>query len=353
MAGGDGLFRKNIAAMHGYVPGEQPRDRQYVKLNTNENPYPPSPAVGEVVNAFDWAWLNRYPDPLADDARDAAAGVMGVERDWILTGNGSDDILTIVTRAFVGEGDDLAYFEPSYSLYPVLADIQGANHRVVVLTGDFEMPDDTPAQIEGSRLLFIARPNAPTGNSFPLARVDELCAAFGGVVVIDEAYADFGDDSCVELVKRHDNVVVSRTVSKGYSLAGVRFGWACAPPHLIAGLMAVKDSYNVNALTQAVAVAALADQTHVQANVDRITATRGRVAAALAGGGFEVLASAANFLFVKPPIAADQFMAELREAGVLVRHFGGVRTRDYVRITIGTDAEMDVLLALPCVRRCD
>jgi histidinol-phosphate aminotransferase len=353
MAAGDGLFRKNIAAMHGYVPGEQPRDGQYVKLNTNENPYPPSPAVAEVLNTFDWAWLNRYPDPLADSARDAAAGVMGVERDWILTGNGSDDILTIVTRAFVGENDDLAYFEPSYSLYPVLTDIQGANRRVVVLTGDFEMPADTAEQIEGSRLLFIARPNAPTGNSFPLVQIDELCAAFAGVVVIDEAYVDFGDDSCVELVKRHGNVVVTRTVSKGYSLAGVRFGWACAQPHLIAGLMTVKDSYNVNALTQAVVVAALADQPQFQANVARIRATRERVVAALAAGGFEVLPSSANFLFVKPPIAGDQFMTELREAGVLVRYFDGARTRDHVRITIGTDEEMDVLLAAPCVRRCD
>jgi histidinol-phosphate aminotransferase len=338
---GTGYFRDNIAAMHGYVPGEQPRDRQYIKLNTNENPYPPSPRVGDVVRDFDWTWLNRYPDPLGDVARDACARVMGVERDWIIVGNGSDDILTIITRACVDQQSSLAFFAPSYSLYPVLAQIQGAQQVVLPLTDNFEIPDDVISRIAGTRLLFIARPNAPTGNAFPLDRIDQLCGDYAGIVVIDEAYADFAADNCIDLVRRHDNVVVTRTVSKGYSLAGVRFGWACAQPSLISGLMKVKDSYNVNALTQAIAVVALDDQSCFTANIRRICATRERTAAALVAAGFQVLPSAANFLYTRPPGAAADFVDHLRSQGILIRYFGG----DYVRITIGTDPESDALIS--------
>jgi histidinol-phosphate aminotransferase len=338
-------FRPAIAAMAGYVPGEQPQGRPFVKLNTNENPYPPSPRVAEALRQVDAARLGRYPDPLATRVRAAVAQVFGVPLDWTFAGNGSDDVLTIVTRCFVGETGCLATPDPSYSLYPVLAEIQGARTLAIPLADDFSLPADCAARAAGASLLFLARPNAPTGGAYPLDQVRQLCRAFPGVVLIDEAYADFADDHCLGLVRDCPNVIVSRTLSKSYSLAGVRLGIALAQPPLIAGLMKVKDSYNVNHLTQLVAEAAILDQAHMQANVARIRATRAAVAAELAALGFGVCPSQANFLFVRPPLAARDYLQGLREAGILIRYFAGPRTGAFVRITIGTDDEMAQLLA--------
>jgi histidinol-phosphate aminotransferase len=336
--------RANVAAMQGYVPGEQPQDRRYIKLNTNENPYPPSPAVVQALRSFDPERLRLYPDPACTSLRTEAARQAGLESNWVICGNGSDDLLTIAVRTFVDQAGKLAFPLPTYSLYPSLAQIQGAAHIAIPLTEDFGLPADVVAQAEDSTLLFIARPNAPTGNAFPLADMHQLCREFKGIVWIDEAYAEFSDDNCLEFVRQYDNVVVSRTLSKSYSMAGVRLGIAYARPALIEEMMKVKDSYNVNMLTQHLGLAALEDRTYVEANAARVRQSRQKLTEKLEAFGFEVLPSQANFIFTTPPIDAATYMQALRAEGILIRYFPGDRTGRYVRITIGTDAEMDALV---------
>lgn len=337
--------RPAVRAMDGYVPGEQPRDARLIKLNTNENPYPPSPAaVNAAVNGASDR-LNRYPDPTADVARDAAAALFGADRDWILAGNGSDDILTIAIRTFVDAGETIAAPWPTYSLYPILAEIQAALFRPVPLDADFSLPKDLADEAGDARLLCLARPNAPTGIAYPIEQVRALCAAFRGIVLIDEAYADFADDHCGHLVREFGNVILTRTLSKGYSLAAIRFGFAYAQPPLIAEMMKVKDSYNVNGVTQAIAAAALRDQPCLRAQVAKVRNTRHRVARELQALDFTVVPSQANFLFVRPPMPGDRFLAALRERSIIVRHFSPPETAAYVRVTIGTEQEMDAFLA--------
>jgi len=339
------LARSAIVRIAGYTPGEQPRDRRYVKLNTNENPYPPSARVAAALRSFDPARLRLYSDPLATDLRRAAAQPLGLGPEWAIAGNGSDDLLTIAVRTFVDQGGALAYAEPSYSLYPVLADIQGAAHVPIALDARFDPPADTAAQAARARasLLILCRPNAPTGNACTRESLEAICHDFPGVVWIDEAYADFADDNCLDFVQRFPNVVVSRTFSKSYSLAGLRLGLAFAHPDLIAEMMKVKDSYNLDMLTQALGLAALEDRDAMLSNVQRIRATRGRLVAALEAMGFAVPPSQANFILARPPraIAAGALFRDLRERGYLVRYFDLDRVRDYIRITIGTDEEMD------------
>jgi histidinol-phosphate aminotransferase len=341
------FFRSAIAAMDGYVPGEQPKDKQYVKLNTNENPYPPSPKVAAALKKISPADFRRYADPVSDALRETAAEVFGVTRAWILAGNGSDDILTIAVRSFVDQGGSIATLDPAYSLYPVLADIQGAKTVRVPLTGDYALPEDLLSKVNGADILFITRPNAPTGHLYPLYVIEEICEKFDGIVFIDEAYADFSEDNCLHLVRRFDNVIVSRSMSKSYALAGLRLGFAVATPTLIEGMMKVKDSYNINAVSQYLGAAALRDQDYLKKTVGRIIATRRRVFNALADLGFEVVPSDANFLFANPPacITAKNLFERLREAGILVRYFAHApNTREHVRVTIGTDDEMDKFL---------
>ena len=336
--------REAIARMAGYVPGEQPRDRSYIKLNTNENPYPPSPGVGETLRTFDPERLRLYSEPLSLELRDLAAVPYGLDRDWVLAGNGSDDLLTIALRTCVDQGGVLAYPTPSYSLYPVLADLQGARHLRIELDETFELPPDTARMARDASLLILCRPNAPTGNAFARETMHRVCREFPGIVWIDEAYVDFADDSCIDFVREYPHVVVSRTLSKSYSLAGIRLGFAFAQPALIAEMLKVKDSYNVNMLTQCLGQAALRDREHMLANVRRIRATRERVAKRLTDLGFVVLPSQTNFLLVKPPIPAADMFAALRSQGFLVRYFDQPRIRDAIRITIGTDADMDAFV---------
>ena len=336
--------RTDIAKMDGYTPGEQPKDRRYIKLNTNENPYPPSPRVAAALRGFDPERLRLYPDPVFAALRREAAKLADVTPDWVLFGNGSDDLLTIAVRTFVDQGGALACFEPSYSLYPVLAGLQGAKCVKIPLTSDFGMPADSAGQAAGCSLLFVARPNAPTGNIFPKEEMRRLCREFKGIVWIDEAYADFASDSCLEFVKEFPNVVVSRTMSKSYSLAGLRLGWSYARPELTAEMMKVKDSYNVGMLQQVAGLAALEDRAYVQAGAATICATRDRAAVELAKLGCCAVPSAANFLFVRTPQPAAGVFKALREHGILIRYFPGPVTGDYLRITVGTDAEMTALV---------
>lgn len=338
------LFRTAIDAMSGYEPGEQPQDRQYIKLNTNENPYPPSPKVAEAFDAIACEQFRLYSDPVSNELRDAAAAAFNVpNRDWVIAGNGSDDILTIAIRSFVNQGGTIAALDPSYSLYSVLADIQGAQTIAVPLTEDFSLPENILEKTRGADIFFLTRPNAPTGNACLLDQVTAICDGFEGVVFIDEAYADFARDNCLDFVAEYDNIIVSRTLSKSYSLAGLRIGFGVAHPHIIEGMMKVKDSYNLNRVSQTLGVAALRDVAYLQETSQRIVATREATRRRLIDRGFSVIPSETNFLFAQPPttIGAKTLFKVLRNEGILVRYFGSSpKTQNFIRITVGTEEEM-------------
>jgi histidinol-phosphate aminotransferase len=340
-------FRENIDGMNGYTPGEQPKDMRYIKLNTNENPYPPSPAVAKALKSFTSDKLRLYPDPLACELRKTIADIFGLKSENIIVGNGSDDILTITTRAFVGEKESLACFEPSYSLYPVLAELQDCNCIKIPLKfdGDFSIPTNTLQKAESAKLFYIARPNAPTGTLFPIAEIREICRKFKGIVFVDEAYADFAADNCAGLLSEFPNLIVGRTLSKSYSLAGLRLGYALASAKIIEGMMKVKDSYNVGMLVQAVATAALKDRKYFTATKKKICRTREYLSESLRKKGFTVCASQSNFVFAAPPDNdGEGLYKRLKENGILVRYFRGPVTGRYVRITVGTDSEIKTLL---------
>jgi len=333
--------RKNIAAISGYVPGEQPQGRVFVKLNTNENPYPPSPKVSEALRDFSEKNLRLYSEPSARMLRCAAAERYNMEPDEVLCGNGSDDLLTIALRTFVDQGGTLAFTNPSYSLYPVLADIQGAKKCPVELDENFQLPENA-AELAGNATLFLlCRPNAPTGTSLLRERLEKLCREFHGVVWIDEAYVDFSEDDCLDFVHRYPNVVVSRTFSKSFSLAGLRLGLAFANTNLIAEMNKVKDSYNVDMITQYLGSAALKDYAYMQKNVRLICKMRSWTTQKLQEIGCEVLPSSANFIFVKTPIPAAEVFLALRNEGFLVRYFDLPRISGYLRVTMGLPENME------------
>jgi histidinol-phosphate aminotransferase len=338
-------FRPAIDAMSGYTPGEQPKVLNLIKLNTNENPYPPSPEVLRTLREFEGERLRLYPDPMCDHLRDTIAEVYGYKRENVITGNGSDDILTIAFRSFCDAERSVACLEPTYSLYPVLAGLQGTKCINVPLLDDFSMPENLAEQAAEANMLIITRPNAPTGNSFPKEKIAAVCDAFDGVVLIDEAYADFADDSCIDLAGKYENVIVSRTVSKSYSLAGLRLGFAVASARIIEGMMKVKDSYNVDMLTQALGTAAIKDQAYLKDTVSKIRASRSRLSNALIALGFDIVKSDTNFIFAAPPDGnGENFFKFLRDKNIIVRYFPGGATGKYVRITIGTDEQIDRLL---------
>lgn len=328
--------------MQGYTPGEQPADPQVIKLNTNECPYPPSPAVRKALQDMDFEKLRLYPDPVNLALRERIADLHGCGPDQVFVGNGSDETLALCTRAFVEDDGAIGYFEPSYSLYPVLAQIRAVATRPVELGPEFEwsMPADYQAN-----LFFLTTPNAPTGIQYPKAKICAFCAKNRGVVVIDEAYVDFARDHCMDLALEYENALVLRTLSKSYALAGLRLGYIVGAAPLIAELFKIKDSYNIDRLTQTVALAALSDQAYMRDLVERIRTTRAQTTSRLESLGFRVFPSETNFLWVKPArLTAAEVFQRLRERNILVRYFGGVRTRDYLRITIGTDKQMQALI---------
>ncbi|MFO8013194.1 MAG: histidinol-phosphate transaminase [Phycisphaerae bacterium] len=339
-------LRRHIDAMAGYTPGEQPGEAEpVIKLNTNENPYPPSPRVLEVVRNTDGSVLRKYPDPMATKVRRLVAERFDVHPEQVLCGNGSDELLTLCVRAMVGEGERAAWPTPTYSLYPVLADIQGAGTVEVPTEIDFTVPVDPLAEAD-ARVLFLCNPNAPTGVHVPDKDVLDLADRFRGVVVVDEAYADFGPGSVIPAVEDRDNVLVLRTLSKSYSLAGLRFGYAVGPVSLITGLAKCKDSYNCDAISIEAAAAALRDEAWMRANVERIRSERSRLAERLTAMGFGVTPSEANFVLARPPGGrAEALYDGLKSRGVLVRYWNLPRLDDKVRITVGTPEETDALLA--------
>lgn len=342
------LLRPNIAAMAGYVPGFQPPDAErWIKLNTNENPYPPSPRVREAILAEvggDGENLRKYPDPGSRLMRAAAAELYGVPVDWVVTANGSDELLNNLIRACAGEGEEVAYIHPSYSYYATLAEIQGAKIRTFTLTDDFRVKD-FPARYAG-RLMFLTTPNAPLGFAFPLEYIDELARHCAGLLVIDEAYVDFAEFTAVELVKKHANVVVTRTFSKSYSLAGMRLGLAVARPEIVAALDKIRDHYHLDRLALVAATAALGDQQYLAGTVAKIRATRTHFVAGLQQLGYTVIPSQANFVFAAPPDRNGKRIYDaLHARQILVRFFADPVLAHGMRITIGTDAEMEATLA--------
>ena len=345
-------FRKEIDAIAGYTAGEQPKIANLIKLNTNENPYPPSPAVAVALREFDIARLRRYPDPFADELRDIFAADCNVKRENVIVGNGSDDLLTMCFRGFTSPEHPVAVFDPSYSLYPVLAAMQGAPVIKVALEGnDFSYPADINAQTAGANLLVITRPNAPTGTVCPKSLVRKYCENFDGMVLIDEAYGDFADDNCMDLATEYENVIVMRTFSKSCSMAGVRMGYAVSNTTVIEGLMKLKDSYNADMLSQIVAKANYLDKAYRNKCIAAIRRDRELMRNDLLKLGFEVPASQANFLFAAPPDGdGEAAFRYLRENAVLVRYFKGDVTGKYIRITIGTPEENSRVMELLTAR---
>jgi len=348
------LVRADLAAIAGYAPGEQPQSGDWIKLNTNENPYAPSPAVAAaVVATLQGRSLAKYPDPLATRFRERAAALHGVDPDWILCGNGSDDILTILVRSFVAEGEWLRMAYPGYILYRTLAQLQGAHCEEYHFRPDWSLDDGFAAPLTASgnplRLAILANPNSPSGTCLPPERVAELAARLPCPLVVDEAYGDFAASNCIDLVRHDERVIVTRSLSKSYALAGIRFGYAVAQPQVVEQLVKMKDSYNCDALAIAAATAAIDDRTWLASNRAAILATRARLTAAMRSAGFRVVDSEANFVWCTHPSRPVRPVYEaLKARRILVRCMDYPGWGDGLRVTVGTDAEIDAFLA--CLR---
>lgn len=346
-------FRPEVQRIVGYAAGEQPQESGWNKLNTNENPYPPSPAVVEAIQHAATTRLNMYPDPSAMSFRKVAAELFNVEPDWILPANGSDENLTILMRSFVNSGELVAYPYPSYILYETLADIQGAKHERIVLNADWSFGDTTQDVINRAKLVLVPNPNSPSGNRWSDDVIETLVPP-GGIFVLDEAYGDFCDEPHqAQLLHgdRGDQMVITRTLSKSYGLAGIRFGFAIARPELITGMQKVKDSYNCDTIAIAAATAALTDQAYMHQTRSQILATRSRLGEGMSQLGFDVTASQANFVWATHPSGEHERMyQELKERKILVRYmrFEGSQLQspqtDGLRVTVGTDEQIDAFL---------
>lgn len=338
-------FRSNIDAMASYVPGEQPqRGIQMIKLNSNENPYPPSPAALAVLRNIEGEWLRRYPEPLGGEFRRAASKVLGVPSDWIIVGNGSDEVLNLVIRACTEAERKVVYPIPTYVLYVTLSQMQAAEVVEIPYGKGYQLPLDELIAANGA-VTFIASPNSPSGHIVPIDDLRQLASRLSGVLVIDEAYVDFAEENALALVKEYENVIVIRTLSKGYSLAGLRLGFGVANPQLLHGLFKVKDSYNIDAIACALGTAAITDQAYKNACVAKVKASRTQLATDLKQLGFHVWDSQTNFLLVQPPQEnAEYLYQQLKERQILVRYFPQPGLDNKLRITIGTEAQNQVLV---------
>ncbi len=378
-------IRPGLRKLHGYVPGEQPKVRGLIKLNTNENPYPPSPKVLDALRGAIDSRLRLYPNPSAMALRQKLAVIHRCRPDNILIGNGSDELLAMATRAFVEpvpstsgpsagkvvHRSTIQAFVPSYSLYPVLAGIHGARFLQVPLDKGFQLPSmkslrerpgtaaknkvggGPPSLSAASQhkwdfsaaLTFITTPNAPTGRGFEKSDLASLCRAQDGVVVLDEAYVDFAKDNAMDLALEQSNVLVARTFSKAYSLCALRVGYMVGNPVLIEALDKIRDSYNVNAMAQVAALATLSDLSYYRSQWKRIIATREQTSLQLTLLGFRVFPSQTNFLLVQPPVfSAEQWHQWLRDRKILVRWFAQSEVSQFLRITVGSDSEMEALI---------
>ena len=340
------LFRSDIASMSPYTPGEQPQTGKAIKLNTNENPYPPSPRVIEAIQQAT-SKLERYPDPLGTSFRRAASDVLDVDPEMILCGNGSDDCLTILTRAFVGAGQKLRLPYPSYVLYRTLAELQSAQFEEVPFDKNFGLSASFFAKDETLKLIFLPNPNSPSGTIVDHASILRLADCVDCPVVVDEAYVDFAPANCIGLIQQNPKIIVTRTLSKSYALAGLRFGYLVAHPEIVQTLRKVKDSYNTDLLSLAGATAAISDQTWLRENVARIVATRTRMLVALRKLGFDVIESHANFLWcTRNDRPLKPIYEQLKKNGILVRYMIYAGWSDGLRISVGSDDQIDAMLVV-------
>jgi histidinol-phosphate aminotransferase len=356
------LIRPLVRHLHPYVPGEQPKIKGLIKLNTNENPYPPSPRALSAIKEATDGRLRLYPNPTAQALREKLAKLHRCNPENIIVGNGSDELLAMAVRCFVEPRARLPrtildsralvqFFEPSYSLYPVLADIHGAKVSPVPLREDFSLPSTTELK-RGKKwnfqasLTLVTTPNAPSGRGYATAELEKLCRAQEGVVVLDEAYVDFASEHAMTLALRYPHVIVARTFSKAYSLCFQRVGYFVGHSELIGALQKITDSYNVNGLGQVAALATLDDLPYYRKNFRRIISTRDWVTNELTALDFEVLPSQTNFIFVVPPrFRAESWLKKLRERKILVRWFKHQSVSKYLRITIGTQEEAEALVS--------
>tara|TARA_Y100001968_G_scaffold130226_1_gene118907 strand:- start:137 stop:1267 length:1131 start_codon:yes stop_codon:yes gene_type:complete len=356
------MIRPIVRRLNAYIPGEQPKAHDLIKLNTNENPSPPSPkAIQAIRNAADGR-LRLYPDPTCQALRAKLASFHDCRPENIIIGNGSDELLALATRAFVEPRQPSAtsqqqlakqtvqYFTPSYSLYPILANIQGARRNEVKLLSNFDLPDNEELRKKNwnlkAALTFITTPNAPSGRGYTTQQLAKLCAAQKGVTILDEAYADFASENALSLFKQNPHVIISRTFSKSYSLGFQRIGYFIGHPILIAALDRIRDSYNVNGLGQTAAIAALKDTNYYRKLFESIKSTRTSTTAELKSLGFDVIQSQTNFVFAKPPrLTAKDWFDSLRNDKILTRWFDTPLVREYLRITIGSQNDMAKFIA--------
>lgn len=342
------MIRASVKALNPYTPGEQPKIPNLIKLNTNENAYPPSPKIKEVLSGLDVSKIRLYPDPECVRIRQILAEMNGCDIANIFVANGSDEVLQLATEAWIENDGSLGYFVPSYSLYPVLADIRDVKGVGYSLPNSTEELKAVASSMKNffPDLFFFANPNAPTSTMFSRTDMKVFCEQYSGIVLIDEAYVDFADDNCLSLALSMPNVVICRTMSKSWSLAGIRLGYLIGSKELVGSLYKIKDSYNVNALTQMVAIAALSDPQWAADNRKRIINTRTWLIKELSLLGWDVADSATNFVWAKPAPGATavEIKDKLRKHNIIVRYFPEETTKEHIRITVGTDEEIAALL---------
>jgi histidinol-phosphate aminotransferase len=331
-----------------YTPGEQPKDKKYIKLNTNENPYPPSPRVIEAIKQVTNESLRLYPDPVCDELRETIAAYYKVKKEQVFAGNGSDELLAFTYPAFFEPaGKPILFAEITYSFYPVYAELFKINFKLIEVDDEFNIPAEGYSQENGG--IIIANPNAPTGRGISLETIKIILGRNkDSIVIIDEAYIDFGGESSVGLINEYPNLLVIQTMSKSRALAGLRIGFAIGNEDLIEGITRIKDSvnsYTLDRLALAGAVTAIKDDAYFQKTRAKIIKTRERIASSLTEIGFQVIPSQANFIFISyPQYPGSALFQLLREKGILVRYFNKLKINNFLRVTIGTDAEMDKFL---------
>lgn len=337
-------LRDNIESLDPYIPGMQPQEEGFVKLNTNENPYPPSPEVARVIREIRPDNLRLYPDPLSVKLRDKIAARYGFGRGNVIVGNGSDGLLALALRSFIGENDQVVLPRPSYSLFEFLAQVQAARIVGMDLNNNFSLPEAFYSA--NCKLKLLASPNSPTGTVYPMDVIDRVLEETEGMVLVDEAYVDFSEDTCLPLLRKYPHLIVLRTFSKSFSLAGLRIGYAFADDEIIAGMLKVKDSYNLSRVSVLAAEAALEDWDYFQRNVALVKSERDYLKKELEALGFFVFPSGANFLLVRTaPRSAKKIFEKLLSRKILVRYFDTPRLTDCLRISIGTHEELEALIA--------
>ena len=328
--------------MEPYIPGEQPSDGEYIKLNTNENPFPPSKEVVENLFSDINENLKKYPDPLCNEFRKLYAKQYGLEPNQIIVGNGSDETIRMIFHLLIDQGDTIGILNPTYSLYPVVADMYGGKIKKYDLIGEnYEIPEEIFA--DDSKLLILCNPNPPIGTFYDIALIDRICKRIKGVLMVDEAYVDFAEDTCLRLLKDNNNLIICRTFSKSFSLAGMRIGIGIANKDMIDALYKIKDSYNINRLSQSAGIGAMKSVDYYKENVEIIKSNRVYLRNELIKLGFNVPKTQSNFVFAKID-NAKQIYQQLKEKKILVRYFSDPILANGVRITVGTKEEIDILI---------